>query len=291
VSRVLADHGGDYEIVVVDDDSPDKTWEVAQACCARYPQLRVIRRTNEARGLSPSVVEGWNGARGELLGVMDADLQHPPEVLGALWRAFDDASVDVVIASRYAANGARLRWNPLRKWISRGASNLAQAVLPVEAQGVTDSMSGFFVLRRRVIDGAALQPTGYKILLEVLHRGRYRRVAEVPYQFGSRYRGSSKLGTRVMWDYLVQLWRLAWAPQGSGRFLRYCLVGSSGVIIQLGLLWWLRHFEGLGKLRAAAVAVEGAIVLVTFWNYGLNTTRTWSRVAPALETGHVAVES
>ena len=69
-----------------------------------------------------------------------------------------------------------------------------------------------------------------------------------------------------MWDYLVQLWRLAWAPQGFGRFLRYCLVGSSGVIIQLGILWWLRHFEILGKLRAAAVAVEGAIINNFLWN-------------------------
>ncbi len=345
LGRALSGCGADYELIIVDDDSPDETWRVAEACQRQDPRVRVIRRTGGVKGLAPSVVDGWRQARGELLGVIDADLQHPPEVLATLVRVFEDPSVDVAVASRYTSNGVRLRWNPVRKWISRGASNLAQAVLPSAAHGVTDPMSGFFVLRRRVVEDAALRPTGYKILLEVLGRGRYRRVAEVPYQFGRRRRGESKLGALVMRDYLAQVWRLVWAPEGMGRFVRFCLVGAAGVVVNLGIFWWLKASGMLGTLRAGAVAVECAILnnflwnelwtfkdrsqgaprladrlrrlahfnlicgvgaaiqlallwalsirlgwhylvsnaiaigLVTFWNYGLNTTWTWTRLA------------
>ena len=271
-----------YEIVIVDDDSPDETWLVAESLRGRYPTLRVIRRTTGERGLSPAVMEGWRAAQGDVLFVMDADLQHPPEVVPQLVAAFNDSAVDIVIASRYTAHGARLRWNPVRKWISRGASNLAQAVLPAAAAAVTDPMSGFFAIRRRVIEGLALQPKGYKILLEVLSRGRYQRVAEVPYAFGRRHAGSSKLGAQVMRDYLQQLWRLAWAPSGFGRFLRFCLVGSTGVVVNMGLLWWLKSSGVLGTLRAGAVAVECAIVNNFLWNE-IWTFRDRSRLQPRLK--------
>ncbi len=266
ITQALASSATSYEILVVDDDSPDRTWAVAESLGTRYPAVRVIRRTTGEKGLSPSVVEGWNAARGALLAVMDADLQHPPEVLRELLKAAGPQAVDLVIASRYLPNGHRLRWNPVRKWISRGASNLAQAVLPPAAHEVTDPMSGFFLMRRRVIDGVALTPKGYKILLEVLGRGRYANVAEVPYAFGRRHQGQSKLGAQVMRDYLLQLWRLAWAPAGFGRFVRYCLVGGSGVLVNMGMLWWLHGSETLGTLRAGAVAIEIAMVNNFLWN-------------------------
>lgn len=281
LTRALVTCRGGYELIVVDDDSPDGTWRVAESLRARHPQLAIIRRTAGERGLAPAVVEGWRVARGERLGVMDADLQHPPELLVELLAAFEDPEVDVAIASRYTARGERLRWSPIRKWLSRGASNLAQAVLPPQAHSVTDPMSGYFLLRRRVLDGAVLRPRGYKILLEVLGAGRYRRVVDVPYQFGPRYRGASKLGSRVMLDYLEQLWRLAWAPSGLGRFVRYCLVGTSGVVVNLGVLWLLRATGLLGKLQAPAVAIECAILNNFLWNE-LWTFSDRSRVAPRL---------
>ncbi len=266
LTRALGQSMGACEVIVVDDDSPDGTWRVAEALRTQYPSLRVIRRTSGEKGLAPAVVEGWDQARGELLGVMDADLQHPPGVLPELLQAFDDAAVDVAIASRYCPNGHRLQWNLVRQWLSRGASNLAQAVLPPSAHEVTDPMSGFFVVRRRVLGGAALQPRGYKILLEVLSRGRYAGIVEVPYQFGRRQHGASKLGSAVMRDYLAQLWRLAWEPTGFGRFIRYCLVGATGLLVNMALLWWLKSTERLGTLRAGAVAVEAALVNNFLWN-------------------------
>ncbi len=266
VAGVLSAAGVAHEMIVVDDDSPDGTWRVAASLRTRYPQVRVIRRTSGEKGLAPAVVEGWAAARGELLGVMDADLQHPPEVLARLLEAFADLSVDLAIASRYTPRGGSRGLNLIRKWLSRGASNLAQAVLPPDAHGVTDPMSGFFMLRRRVVEGAELRPTGYKILLEVLARGRYRRVADIPFQFGRRLRGESKLGAAVMRDYLQQLWHLAWAPTGFGRFVRFCLVGGSGVVVNMGMMWWLKGSGLLGTLRSGAVAVECAILNNFLWN-------------------------
>lgn len=274
--------GGSYELVVVDDDSPDRTWLVAEAARGKYPQVRVIRRTDGEKGLAPAVVEGWRQAQGELVGVMDADLQHPPELWLALLAQFrNGSSVDIAIASRYLPSGERLKWNPVRKWISRGASNLAQAVLLPQAQHVSDPMSGCFVLRRSVIEGVPLQPKGYKILLEVLGRGRYREVAEVPYQFGRRHAGESKLGAKVMGDYLAQLWQLIWAPTGIGRFIRFCLVGGSGVVVNMGVIWLLKGSGTLGTLRAGAVAAECAIINNFLWNE-IWTFRDRSRLHPRL---------
>ncbi len=267
LTAVLRPWEGAYEVIVVDDDSPDETWLVAEALQVRHPQLKVIRRMTGEKGLASAVVEGWRQARGAILGVMDADLQHPPELLPKMIERLEqNPDVDVVIASRYLADGISLKWNPIRKWISRGASNLAQAVLPKTAQQVTDPMSGCFFLRRPVVEQVHLQPKGYKILLEVLGRGRYRKVAEVPYQFGKRHAGSSKLGARVMMDYLFQLGTLIWAPSGLGRFVRYCLVGSSGVVVNLGVTGLLRYIVLWGKLRSAAVGIESSILNNFVWN-------------------------
>ena len=281
IAQALGGNNQAYEIVVVDDDSPDKTWQVAEALGKKYSQVRVIRRTSGEKGLAPAVVEGWKQARFEIVGVMDADLQHPPELLPQILARFDQPDVDVTVASRYTADAGKLKWNPVRKWISRGASNLAQAVLPPQAYGVTDPMSGFFFVRRSILDGASLDVRGYKILLEVLSRTRYRRVEEVPFAFGRRQHGQSKLGAQVMRDYLLQLWSLIWVQDGFDRFVRYCLVGCSGLVVHLGMLALLREKSFLGKLEAPAVAIEFAIINNFIWNEWW-TFRDRSRLAPHL---------
>lgn len=281
VAAVLSARGIEHELIVVDDDSPDKTWQVAESLRARFPQVRVLRRTSGEKGLAPAVVEGWRAAQGELLGVMDADLQHPPAVVAKLLEAFADPSVDLALASRYVPHGGSQGLGLIRKWLSRGASNLAQAVLPAAAHGVTDPMSGFFLLHRRVVEGVELRPKGYKILLEVLGRGRYQRVAEVPFEFGRRTRGASKLGASVMRDYLQQLWHLVWAPNGLGRFVRFCLVGSTGVVVNMGVFWWLRGSGLLDTLWAGAAAVESAILNNFLWNE-IWTFRDRSALRPQL---------
>jgi len=245
-----------YELVVVDDNSPDGTSEIANSLSQQYP-VRVITRRNE-RGLASAVVEGFKQARGDILGVIDADLQHPPEVVPELLETVMSGA-DVVIASRYVDGGGSEGWSASRKIISKGSKLLAQVLLP-SARGIKDPLSGFFLLRREVIDGVELSPTGYKILLEVLVKGKAREIAEVPYIFKVRERGTSNLTSGEGIRYLKHLTRLTGLQAGAMRFLKFGLVGLSGVLVNEGLLWLLTENLGLYYLLSAAIAVETAII-------------------------------
>ena len=245
-----------YELIVVDDNSPDGTSELANGLSKQYP-VRVITRIDK-RGLASAVVDGFKQARGEILGVIDADLQHPPEVLPELLENVRSGA-DVVIASRYVEGGGSEGWSASRKIISKGSKLLAQVLLP-SVRGIKDPLSGFFLLRREVIDGVELSPIGYKILLEVLAKGKAREIAEVPYIFRVRERGTSNLTSGEGICYLKHLTRLTGLQAGAMRFLKFGLVGLSGVLVNEGLLWLLTENFGLYYLLSAAIAVETAIV-------------------------------
>jgi dolichol-phosphate mannosyltransferase len=269
VHGVLKETGIPFEIIVVDDDSPDRTWEAAETLCTDYPGLHVIRRVNE-RGLARAVVRGWLKARGEILAVMDGDLQHPPETLVLLLKAIQDDDVDIAVASRHVKGGGVSRWNIIRRGVSWSATLMATWVLPGMLRTIRDPMSGFFALRRSVIEGCRLEPEGYKILLEVLARGRYRRVEEIPYTFVERKRGGSKLGPRQYWEFVIHLLRLSWQTGELQRFLKFSIVGGSGVFVNMGMLILLSS-AGLGYLSSGVFAVETAIVtnfvLNEFWTF------------------------
>lgn len=194
-----------YEIVVVDDNSPDGTFQEALALAKTHPQLRAMRRLNE-RGLATAVVRGWQSSRGAILGVMDADLQHPPAVLADLLAQLNQGA-DLVVASRYVQHGSVGNWGLARRVLSKGATKIAELLLP-GMSAVTDPMSGFFVLRRQVIENIELHPAGYKILLEVLVRGRQGKVAEVPFDFQLRLHGQTKVGLNLYVEYLKHLLEL-----------------------------------------------------------------------------------
>ncbi|MFC2022971.1 glycosyltransferase [Chloroflexota bacterium] len=252
----------DYEIVFVDDNSSDGTAEVAASLSARYPVRVIVRR--DKRGLASAVIDGMEQSRSEVVAVMDADLQHPPEALAELLREIRGGA-DVAIASRYVAGGGCQGWGLIRRLISKGAIFLSHLLLP-STRAVRDPMSGFFMLQRRVVAGACLKPTGYKILLEILIEGECRCVAEVPYTFTTRYQGESKLSARQQWEYLKHLCSLMRRRGEMGRFGKFCLVGLSGVVVNTGLLWLLTEGAGLFYLLSAAIAIETAIVS----NYLLN---------------------
>jgi dolichol-phosphate mannosyltransferase len=195
----------DYEILVVDDDSRDGTEEIVTAISHEDPRVRLLVRKGE-RGLSGAVLYGWRRTDAEILGVMDADLQHPPELLPALVAAILDGN-DMAIGSRYTAGGQVGKWNPIRKALSTVA---VWATWPIQRPGVRahDPMTGFFMLRRECIEGIEFQPSGFKLLLEILVRGHIRSVKEVPLAFGSRAQGASKANFKVGWDYAKLLARL-----------------------------------------------------------------------------------
>ncbi len=206
VTRVLdAALPARYEIVVVDDDSPDRTWEIAAQFAQQCPAIRVIRHQSD-QGLAAAVIRGWLVARGRVLGTINADFQHPPEVLAAMVAQMEAA--DVVVASRYAAGGGLGDWGLHRRFASRGAHWLGRILLPEVFGRVSDPLSGCYLVKRAAIAGAALAPVGYKTLMEVMVRGRVARVAECGYEMRARRCGDSKAGTRHGLQFLRHLLRL-----------------------------------------------------------------------------------
>jgi dolichol-phosphate mannosyltransferase len=193
--------GRDWELVIVDDGSPDGTADIAAALVPRIP-VNLVRRAGKA-GLASAVVAGFAAARGDVLLVMDADLSHPPETVPALVDAIAGGA-DLAVGSRYVAGGGVLDWPLKRRVVSRVACLMGNVLVPVR-----DSTSGFFALRRSVIEGVTLNPIGFKIGFEVIARGRYTMVVEVPYTFRDRELGASKFGRREIMQYVQQLGQVA----------------------------------------------------------------------------------
>ncbi|MEY2984444.1 MAG: dolichyl-phosphate-mannose synthase [Cyanobacteriota bacterium] len=265
LTQLLApEWSGRYELIVVDDDSPDLTWKIAQGLMAQYPELSVLRRTTE-RGLSTAVVRGWQAARGDVLGVIDADRQHPPAILSQLLSAMAEGA-DLAVASRHVEGGGVSEWNLIRRFLSRGAQMLGLLLLPEVISRLSDPMSGFFLVKRTAIANQPLSPVGYKILIEVTARGRIRWLAEVGYVFQERRLGESKVTWRQYLDYIHHLWRLRLSR--SSRFLRFCGVGLSGVVVDMALLFVLSDpmMWGFGLTRSKILASEVAILNNFFWN-------------------------
>ena len=252
--------GLSYEILVVDDDSPDRTWEQALLQGSKNGCVRVLRRQGE-RGLATAVIRGWQAAKGRILGVMDADLQHPPEVVARLFTAITDGAT-LAVGSRVVAGGGVSDWNLARRMISRSAQLIGLIVLPEVIGRVGDPLSGCFLLRRSALAGAALNPQGYKILIEVLARGIVPRIAEIGYVFGERQVGRSKVSAKIYLEYLQHLLRLRFASLLMNSFVRFCLVGSCGVLVDMLTLYLLSDPSTLhwGLTRSKIIGAQLALI-------------------------------
>ena len=194
--------GIEYELIVVDDDSPDGTWRVAKQVGADLDRVSVIRRQNE-RGLGTAILRGFGRATKDFYAVLDADLQHPPELIPELLNHATEY-VDIVIGSRYRKGGYVENWPLIRHIVSHGAIGLTKLCIE-DARGLDDPLSGFFLLRHSVVDTESLEPRGYKILLEILVKCEYSHVIEVPYEFHERQNGSSKLTIDSCRQFLAHL--------------------------------------------------------------------------------------
>jgi dolichol-phosphate mannosyltransferase len=269
VGNVLGMAGIRGEILVVDDSSPDGTIPAVRAFEATNPDLRLVVRTTDP-GLSQSVVEGFSLARAPVILVMDADFSHPPELiprfLGEIRRG-----ADLVIGSRYMKGGDIEAWPLKRRIISSGATLLGRILFPE----ITDPVSGFFAVRKEVVQGAPLRPKGYKILMEVLGKGTWRKATEIPFVFKDRKAGSSKLSGSTILDYVRQVAdistyaltrRRGAAWEEWRKILRFGVVGCSGIVVNIGLLWILTAIAGIPDLASLAIAIELSIVNNFLWN-------------------------
>ena len=194
-----------WEIIVVDDESTDGTLDIVRRFAESESRVRLLVRAGQ-KGLAGAIAHGWAQTDADLLGVIDADLQHPPELLPTLINKVSDGC-DIAIASRYVQPHSIDGWSPLRAAISR-MTLLASKPVQKPFLAVKDPMSGFFVLRRKCISGLEFQPTGFKLLLEILARGHISSVTEVPFKFAPRHQGKSKANLMTAVHYLSLLWRL-----------------------------------------------------------------------------------
>jgi dolichol-phosphate mannosyltransferase len=245
-----------YEIVFVDDDSPDSTAAKVTLLSDKYPVKAIVRK--DKRGLASAVVEGFSHISGDIVAVMDADLQHPPNAIPGLISEIENGA-DLAIASRYVPGGKVTGLNPVRKLVSRGATFIAHLLLPA-TRDIKDPMSGFFAFDRGVVENIDLKPIGFKILLEILTMGKYRNVAQVPITFAARDQGQSKLSVGQQLDYLKHIFSLMKRKGELFRFLKFCVVGASGVGVNLGLLWLLTEKAGLFYLVSAVISIEVSII-------------------------------
>jgi dolichol-phosphate mannosyltransferase len=259
-----------WEMIFVDDDSPDGTADLVRELSAKDPRVRCIQRIGR-RGLSTAVIEGALSSSAPFVAVMDADLQHDESILVTMLNELRTRELDVVVGSRYVAGGGTGDWDESRKTISRIAGRLAKGLVPEQLR---DPMSGFFVMKSQVLRDAAhhLSGYGYKILLDLfVSAGRPLRFAEVPYTFKPRAHGESKLDSLVAWEYLMLLVDKRIGHIIAPRLLFFALVGGSGVALHYAVLSTL--FLGAGVSFAAAQLV-GTVCAMTS-NFFLNNLFTY----------------
>jgi dolichol-phosphate mannosyltransferase len=251
----------DYEIIIVDDDSPDRTWQVAQDAVTDDPRFQVVRRRRE-RGLSSAVLTGMGIADGSILVVMDADLQHDTATIPLLVSTMMDNDLDICVASREATGGSYGSFGRRRRLVSWLGATVARLATRVP---LSDPMSGFFAVSRHRYQTVEdeLNPLGFKILLEFMVRGPRPKVDEVGYRFGQRLHGATKLSSRVAVDYLRAVVELAVGRHGSATTFVYGAVVAITLVLQ-ALTAWLAHSvaarsiaTGLGLELAALAAYYG----------------------------------
>jgi dolichol-phosphate mannosyltransferase len=198
--------GLSWEILVVDDESGDGTGDIVRHYAEADPRIRLLVRPGQ-RGLAGAITYGWAQSDGDLIGVMDADLQHPPELLPLLIQEVCN-EFDIAIASRYLRRGSMDGWNPARKALSRLGVLASKPVQPSTLK-IKDPLSGFFVLRRECIVGLTFQNTGFKLLLEILAKGRIQSAKEIPFKFATRQGGNSKANVMTAIHYVWLLCKLS----------------------------------------------------------------------------------
>ena len=264
-----------WEVVFVDDDSPDGTAAAVRELARVDARVRCLQRLGR-RGLSRAVIEGVLSTSAPVVAVMDADLQHDESILPAMLAQLGDepgaaASHDIVVATRYAPGGSTEGWDDKRVRMSRIATALTGRVLH---SGLSDPMSGFFVMRRALFESALRQLSGegMKVLLDILSSvPETPRVAEVPYQFRPRVAGESKLDSAVLWEFSLLLLDKRLGHIVPARFVLFSLVGASGVAVHFSVLALAYRVAGLPFATAQALATMVAMTS----NYALNNSLTY----------------
>ena len=267
LSRLLP--SADWEIVFVDDNSPDGSAAAARAIGETDSRVRCIRRYGR-RGLAGACLEGMLASQARYLAVMDADLQHDEGLLVAMLDRLRSGRADLVVASRYLDGGSAAGLSTQRSRMSRAANALVRLLLGID---LSDPMSGYFMIRRDAFEPLAggISSEGFKILLDILATARDRlRIVELPSTFRERQHGESKLDSKIALDFAALVTAKLTHNVISARFLLFCLVGLTGIGIHLSLLRVL-----LAAMLAFGAAQTLATIGAITWNFVLNNLFTY----------------
>lgn len=263
--------GVDWELIFVDDDSPDGTAEVLRGLAQSDPRVRCLLRIGR-RGLTTACVEGVLGSSSPIVAVMDADLQHDERLLPRLYELVAAGEADVAVGSRYVSDGSSEGLSKIRLVISRVANRIGLAVLKVHLH---DPMSGYFVIRRDAFEGSVrsgISGVGFKVLLDVIASSPTPlRVRELPYGFRARGSGHSKLDSKVAWEFLIMLLDKSTGGLLPVRFIAFSIIGLFGLGVHLVVLAVLYRMLEVDFLAAQTAST---LVAMTF-NFALNNVLTY----------------
>ena len=262
--------GRDWEMIVVDDDSVDGTAELVRHLSQAHPRVRVLQRIGR-RGLSSACVEGMMASAAPVIAVMDGDLQHNPSILPAMLDKLRRENLDMVVGSRKVGGGSMgdLAWH--RRLLSDAGRGMSRLVCRCK---ISDPMSGFFVVTRGFLEGTVrrMSAVRFKILVDLISSSpRPPRLAEIPYRFGERHRGESKLESTVLLDYAYLIADKLVGRYVPFRFLLFVCAGLGGLVLHLSVLWTLLEHQQLSFLEAQATAAVAAMTL----NFLLNNWMTF----------------
>ena len=260
-----------WEVIFVDDDSPDGTSEFVRSLAQTDRRIHCVQRIKR-KGLSSACIEGILASSAPYIAVMDADLQHDEKILPRMLSSLKNQPLDIVIGSRYIEGGSTGNLLPSRVWVSRVATSLSRLVL---SRTITDPMSGYFMLRRSFFEKVMrkLSGRGFKILLDILVSAAGDiRFSEHPYNMRSRTHGESKLGAMVIWEYLMLLLYKGLGRIIPARFISFATVGLTGIFVNIFFLWVLHRIYTVDFVLSQA----SATLIAMTSNYVLNNQFTFS---------------
>lgn len=255
-----------YEIIFI-DDSLDNTPEYLKSLNSTHKNIRYSHRIGK-RSLSTAVVCGINMSKGDIIVVMDGDLQHPPELLPEIIKYVEEGW-DIVIPSRHLTDEDKNGLTISRKIISNTASIIGKIFLS-KLKNINDPTSGFFAFKKNILDDVILNPIGWKILIEILVRAKYNRIKEIPYKFEKRSYGNSKMSFIEQINYLKHIFRLVLYSVDDRRIFIFAMIGSLGVLINM-IFYNIFIFYGVN------ISISGTLsaLIAMFGNFILNRNITW----------------
>ena len=267
VDRALGDLP--WEMLIVDDDSPDQTYAEVARIARTEPRVRCLRRVGR-RGLASAVIEGALVANGDVVAVMDADFQHDETKLRPMYDKLVETGADLVVGTRYAGDGGVGEWDAKRQRMSDLATTISRLLV---GNQTSDPMSGFFMVRRPVFGASiyGLSQTGYKILLDIISSAPVPlKIEEVSYTFRNRREGESKISAMVLAEFAFLLIEKLSRGLIPPRFVLFSIVGGLGLLVHLAILYTFGEF-GVGFIRAQTAAIMGAML----FNFVVNNQFTY----------------